>query len=376
MKKLALIIAISFALTACGGGSSNSKESIDNSGNTSGGAVEQLKTKEQAMKAVLTSLADDVIIPGYQEFNLQAEQFGIDSIEFCSNTNAKLNELNLLRSSWLKMNQSWQLAKGIQLILDSSTVNRLQHWPDRDNNIQRGVENILLASVIDLDSVQNIRQGLLGIPALEYLIYEKSNATLNHDTKNKHCQVLMIIAEDIKLNSELFLSQWQDFRTEFISGPDTNNPIETSIERLLTEWFVLLEKIVDDKIGKPMAIKSPGLISAAEQWRSRSSLENIKANFQLIESIYFSNSGYGFDDYLVEIHQGDDLNNQLTESFENARKAMNIINISLESAIETEENRALIINFKNKLKDLRTIFSSDFVQITDFSPAFNTNDGD
>ncbi|SFB82981.1 imelysin family protein [Pseudoalteromonas denitrificans] len=378
MKKLALMIAMSFALVACGGGSSNSTEAVDtNTGNGGTDTVEPVKTKEEAMIAVLTSLADNYILPSYSDLANKADEFESASIDFCSNSKAGTAELTKLRQSWLSLSLSWQHTKPVKEgMADNTFVNsRMQTWPEK-TAILRGVETLLAAEPLNEMVVSQTQDGAQGLPALEYLLYPELEAQslLIATDKEKRCLAVMSIAANVKaivleINT-LWLQTGGNERAQYISGS------EEQIEKQLTSWFVVLEAIVDDKINKVLAEGIPGIVKNAEQYRSKTSFESIKKNVKALEVVYLGGDGYGFDDYLLEIHKKAELDKVIKAAFIQVYAALNKLDISLEQAVTDNVTRQVLEEITTKLTALRTIMTTDFVQTTDFYPLINTTDGD
>ena len=68
MKNLAVILVMSFALTACGGSGGSKETDLGETGNAGGGTTAPIKkTQDEAMTAVLKSLADNYILPAYSD---------------------------------------------------------------------------------------------------------------------------------------------------------------------------------------------------------------------------------------------------------------------------------------------------------------------
>jgi hypothetical protein len=175
----------------------------------------------------------------------------------------------------------------------------------------------------------------------------------------------------------------QTSRVHYINGTDNFScsdcaiaPEQAVLEKQLTNWFELMEVIVDNKINKVLGTLIPGKVEYAEQYRSETSFENIKANIKALEAVYLGANDYGFDDYLIEINENSELDNTIKNAFSEVNIALGGLNVSLEQAITTAETRAQLVEIATKITALRTIMASDFVQVTGFNPGFNSNDGD
>jgi len=387
MKNLAFIIAMSFALTACGG--SGSSKTPETGGNAGGGTTEPVKkTQDEAMTAVLTSLADNYILPAYSDLVNKADDFEIASIDFCSNSEANAAELTNLQSSWSALSLAWQHSKPIKLgpVTEEFFNYRLQIWPDTNAAISRGVATLLAAEPLNEEVVALTQDGAQGIPALEYLLYPElaANGLLVADDKAKRCEAVMSIAANVKTITSKINDKWlQTSRDEYINGIGqfscsdcAGTPEQAILEKQLTNWFELMEVIVDNKINKALGTDLPGRADYTEQYRSETSFENIKTNIKALELVYLGVNDYGFDDYLVEINENEDLDTTIKSAFSDVYIALDGLTVSLEQAISTEETRTQLLEITTKITALRTIMASDFVQVTGFNPGFNSNDGD
>ncbi|ATC93691.1 imelysin family protein [Pseudoalteromonas tunicata] len=379
MKQLLLVMISTSLLSACGG--SNKVE-------TPPVVVEPpvvvVKTKDQAMAAVLVALADEVIVPSYQQLLAHSTEFEIAATRFCSLSNSAQSDLDVLRTSWLNLNASWQSTRPTKLgpIFKEFRYSRLQTWPDNNAAVARGIAALLATNPITAQAVAQTQDGGQGLPALEYLLYpdQAGQNMLSAPNKSERCLVTMAVAANIKSIAQELVDGWSasqgNYREQYIQGSGDFVSPQDAIEEQLTNWFELVEIITDNKIGKALGVLPPGVLKNAEQFRSQSSLANIKHNLEALEQVYLAKNSYGFDDYLIEIHQAQSLDTSIKGAFAEVFEALEKITVPLEEAIVTSEGRAQLKALSNKVKALRTIMASDFVQTTGFNPSFNSNDGD
>ncbi|MBE0365384.1 hypothetical protein PULV_a2167 [Pseudoalteromonas ulvae UL12] len=378
MNKYLCVMLSASLLTACGGGSKQSTPVV----------VEPppvvVKTNEQAMSAILTDLADKVIIPDYQQFQQRSEAFEVASTQFCSLSQANQSDLTALQQSWLALNAAWHATRATKLgpVFKQFRYSRLQTWPDNNAAVSRGVATLLASDNLTAQVVANTQDGAQGLPALEYLIFaeQSENSLLNATDKAKRCLAVMAIAANVTQLSTELVTGWQtegdNFRAQYVAGNGDFVSTKDALEEQLTNWFELVEIITDNKIAEPLDLLSPGVITNAEQYRSQSSLMNIEQNLLSLQRIYLGGQGYGFDDYLAEIYQAQTLDNAIKEAFSGVFTTLNDVNDVLEVAITTDDGRSQLVALSNKIKALRTIMASDFVQTTGLNPSFNSNDGD
>ncbi len=380
MKNLILTLCISGLIAGCGG-SSEPLTPVVIDENT--GSVET-KTKEQGINAVLTSWADNYILPSYQDLSLKSEEFEQAAMLFCSEPSALDSHLGELKNAWQNLSASWQYTKAIRLGPGYKNFKhfRLQIWPDGNAAIPRGVATLLASETALIDEllVSQTQDGAQGIPALEYLIYQTQPefSLLTAPDKEKRCLTVMAIAANVKTIVTEIDAKWQQsVRDEYINGTgEFFITAQGALEKQLTNWFELMEIIVDDKINKVMKEAAPGKVENAENYLSLTSLENIKQNILALETIYLGADGYGLNDYLLEVNQAEALDNTIKNAFSNVFTSLDKIETSLELAITNNESRLLLTELISKLTALRSVMASDFVQTTQLNPGVNSTDGD
>ncbi|MCJ8296186.1 MAG: hypothetical protein MJK15_17425, partial [Colwellia sp.] len=155
------------ALTACGGSSETIIDPIDPEPTTPGTTI------EDEFGLWLNDLANNHVLPSYQ--NLQASSAALSSqtTEFCAKASNNNDELEVLQQSWRAVVASWQTIAWLKVgpIVNDNRIFRLHYWPDSKDNVGRGVTN-LLASSEDVNEAFIAKQsvGSQGLPALERLL--------------------------------------------------------------------------------------------------------------------------------------------------------------------------------------------------------------
>ena len=377
IKLLAALFATGM-LSACGGSSSNDSEPP-----VITPPVVAI-TKDEAMTQLLAAQADNYILPAYASFKEQSEEFEQASLAFCSNANATASDLTILKDAWLTLSSSWQFAKAIKMGPESEEFRhfRLQFWPDANNVVRRGVSSLLAAQTIDVNTVASLQDGAQGLPALEVLIFntEEGDSLLFAKDKVERCLAVMAIAENVKnIATEidtLWRSEATGFAIDFKNGSGEYDTKQAVLEDFITNWFELIEVIKDNKINDVKGILLPGSPDKAESNLSLSSFENIKRNFAALEAAYLAGDGYGFDQYLSDIHENREVNDTILGYFEEINGLLNEMEVPLAEAVEVQNHRDELVTLINKIDEFRSYLSTDFIQVTGLNPNFNSNDGD
>lgn len=376
VKFLTLLLSSSL-ISACGGGSSADNEPPVIT------PPEVTLTKEQAQTKLLAAQADNYIMPAYQALTTEAENFEQASIDFCSENTANESSLTSLKNAWLSLSKSWQFAKAIKMGPESEDFRhfRMQFWPDNNRAVARGVASLLAAQTIDLNAVQSLQDGAQGLPALEVLIFTQGqNSLLSASDSEARCLAVMAIAENIKSISATILEKWQNSQTGFVNDfKDGAGQYETKqavLEDFVTNWFELIEVIKDNKINDVKGTLLPGVPEKAESYLSKSSFENIKQNFAALETAYLAGQGYGFDEYLVDIHENTEVNETILAYFNQINSQLNTFDSALSKAVTESTERDKLVTLVATIDELRSYLATDFIQVTGLNPNFNSNDGD
>lgn len=380
MKFKALTILITASLlTACGGGGSETTKETP----IVTPPVVSL-TKDQAMTQLLEAQADHYILPAYSALVDEADKLDAASITFCAYPSPSENELATLKTAWLNVSKAWQFAKAVKMGPESEEFRhyRMQFWPDNNNAVSRGVASLLAAQVIDANAVASLQDGAQGLPALELLIFnnDEETALLTAQNKEDRCLAVMAIAANVKTIATEILTAWQQQTTGFVNdfknGTGDYDTKQAVLEDFVTNWFELIEVIKDNKLNNVKGALIPGYPEKAEAHFSLSSLENIKVNVAALKAAYLAGDGYGFDEYLKDIHQNTSVNEKIVAYFNELETLLNAIDKPLSQAVTIQESRNKLSPLITKIEEFRLYLSTDFIQLTALNPNFNSNDGD
>ncbi|NOU50105.1 imelysin family protein [Pseudoalteromonas sp. JBTF-M23] len=377
------------SLSGCGGGSSDAKQvdnnqqnnNQQNNNNTGDNSSTQDKlTAEQGYEKLTTNLVDAVITPTYQHVHEQAIALQAQTIAFCADEQRDQNSLALLQTAWEKTNLAWQQARTIKLgpIAETFHYSRIQFWPISADKLASDVESLLVEQTDFSQGVAALKHQVQGLPAYEYIIYNTDMPLIGSTDFTKRCAYLSSIAENVDTMVINSINAWQaDYGNAFKAGNGSFSSKKQALEKLLTIWFEYLEIVRDNKINDPLGLEIPGKIELVESVFSQTSVNNIKANVEALEKLYLGSEGFGFDDYLVQVNQREDVNTEISLHFKAVYDALDTTQYKpMKELIATNEGRAQLRALTTAIANLRSLMSSDFVQITGLAPGFNTNDGD
>ena len=367
------------ALTACGGSSETITDPIDPEPATPGTTI------EDEFGLWLTDLANNHVLPSYQ--NLQASSTALSSqtSEFCAKASNNNDELVVLQQSWRAVVASWQTIAWLKVgpIINDNRIFRLHYWPDSKDNVGRGVAN-LLASSEEINEAFIAKQsvGSQGLPALELLLFPEENQDnlLNASDKDKRCQVLTAISANVATISAAVNSEWQvaggNYHAQLTQGTGDFSSKKDAVEELVTNWLEQIERVKDEKMLVPLSVASPGIPTIAEHVLSDESVTSLQNNIATFKVIYSAGGGHGFDNILIDHLSQQNIATEMLTAIDGSITAANELTGNYETLLKTAEGRAQITTTIDALRALRDVLTVDFVQATDINIGFNSNDGD
>ncbi|MBD1583801.1 imelysin family protein [Pseudoalteromonas sp. S16_S37] len=389
-KKAILLACVAIMSTAslsgCGGGSGGSDtKQVDNNqqnnNSTGDNASTQNKlTADQGYDKLTTSLVDAVITPTYQQVHEYALALKAQTTAFCASEQRDQNSLALLQAAWQQTNLAWQQARTIKMgpIAETFHYSRIQFWPISADKLANDVESLIAEQADFSQGVAALKHQVQGLPAFEYIIYNTDKPLLGSADFTTRCAYLSSITENVDTMIINSINAWQaGYGNAFKAGNGSFSSKKQALEKLLTIWFEYLEIVRDNKINDPLGLEIPGKVELVESVFSQTSVNNIKANIQALEKLYLGSDGFGFDDYLVQVNQREDVATEISLHFKAVYDAVDATQYKpMKELIATNEGRAQLSTLATTIANLRSLMSSDFVQITGLAPGFNTNDGD
>ncbi|MDP7592223.1 MAG: imelysin family protein [Litorilituus sp.] len=374
-------LLLTFALSACGGGGSDSTTPTTPTPTT------PTSTDTAQFTLWLTDLANNYILPSYQDLQTKAQALATQSSHFCTIDNASNADLQTLQQSWVDFNTSWQDIQWLKVgpVLESSRLFRIQFWPDSNDAVGRGIDALLTETeTLTADLVAGVNVGGQGIPALEILLFTETsqNSLLLATNKAKRCEAVQAISDNLvnittDINTE-WASTGGNYVASLIGGQDDFTSIKDAVEELITNWLEFVEKVKDEKLLEPLAVNAPGIPTIAEFVLSDKSLVSIKVNAMAISKIFSANNGHGFDNILIEHFEQQAISNDITAKITAITTAVDALDTSMsfEQLLNDEHSRLQLTKLIQKIRELRDVITADFVQATDINIGFNSNDGD
>lgn len=368
IKRVYLLFFISILVIACSSGGDSSDP----------GNVEDNFDRG----AMLAHLADDIIIPAFEDFEAKVNTLSTEATSFTiAPTEAGLESL---RTAWLNAYKTWQYVEmfNIGKAEELQFVNFINIYPVTVADVEANV----LSGEYDLNISNN--HDAQGFPAIDYLLYGTGAtdaeilAKFTTDTNaSGYNTYLTDVVAKIQMVTTDIVSDWNGvFRNEFVNS--TGNSATSSLDKLINDYVFYYEKgFRANKIGTPVGNFSANpLPDRVEALYSKTvSRELALTAFTAIQD-FFNGKSYnstteelGLKAYLEALEK-EELIAAITNQFDLVVEDITALDASFYSQIQN--NNEQMLETYTKVQRLVPYFKSDMLQAFDINVDFIDADGD
>jgi len=333
-------------------------------------------------KDLLKNLVDNIILPSYNDFSNKLSLMNNSLIDFSNNVTQ--DNLDQLRSDWLKCYKSWQHIEMYDIAKAEEIYYRLRMnaYPCNSTIINQNINN----EVTDISTSNYSNYTSQGFPALDYMLYgldQDSTIILDFYTDPingfKYINYLTVIINNMVLNTEMVISDWQINRSSFINS--TTNTATSSLNMLTNDFIFYYEKgFRANKIGIPAGVFSPAALPFnVEAYHKKNisktlALEALSAieKFFKGQSYDLSTDGLGLDTYVNFLDN--DLDDLILSKFNNANNKILLLNDNFVTQINQDKLQMLICY--DAIQEAVVLLKTDMLQNLNINVDYIDADGD
>ena len=367
MKELISIVCISIlfiGLESCG--------DPDPSGGTNSDNFDR--------EALLTDLADNVIIPGYEKYT--EELIALDQSIDALSEDLTVDNLFLARIDFRTAYLAWQRVSMFE-IGRAELINLRSFTNIFPTNTQEIEANILLGDYnLELPSKFDEQ----GFPAIDYLLYgvgsDDSEILAYFEENEAATQYLNEIVDRLVDLTSSVRDDWKaDYRAEFIGNSGTS--ATSSLNKLVNDYLFYYEKFLRaGKIGIPAGVFSgsplpnnvEGLYSKTDsKFLFLSGLEASRAFF-IGTSANNDSVGESLKTYLDYLDDGQNLSQKILDQFQAIHEKANLLDASFSRQIEMDNIKML--ETYDELQKNVVYLKVDMLQALNIKVDFVDADGD
>ncbi len=217
---------------------------------------------------------------GYTALAKASDELATTTRDYCTSPGADGHAR--ASEAWQKAFRAWQRVRYVDFgpIEQNSLAWQFQFWPDSKNLIAQkskrwiAGDQPITAARLSTDSV-----AVKGLPAMEYLLFERASAEKNLESKG--CELLIAVGEHNQANARQLMKNWQAFGPHYMGDAQYDSTI-------IIAAMHALEIIKDARIGGPIGTKGAGKRNPwlADAWRSGQSLRAIEATLRGLEQSF------------------------------------------------------------------------------------------
>lgn len=322
-------------------------------------------TSQSARSAEQTTHASQAVyqveFDAAENFAQQADRLHSELVGYC----AQETELSSVKQQWHQTMVSWMALQGQERGPEQALAQswNVQFWPDKKNTTGRKMAS-LIATDKQWSAEQIAEQSVTvqGLGSIEWLLYDNAS-TLSQSAGT--CQTASAISQNLTNNAEKIATAWQ------------SNPWKALDDKAwVSEYISLLSNQLEygmKKMSRPLANFGKPRPYFAESWRSKTSMENLKANVEAMQALYLAN-GQGLDNLLRERGK-EQLADSITQQF-----AMTIetwpLDQSLFDLLQSKDGYRIAYSNYNKLEQLKYLIHEEVAIELGVVIGFNATDGD
>ncbi len=365
-KKIFLIITVVLVVFSCSESDNGSVDSTDNFDRN----------------AMLINLADNIIVPAFQDLNTKLDDLVIAKNSF--NETPNQSNLDNLRDSWLNAYKVWQNVEMFNIGKAEEILFFFQMNTYPANNVD--IENNIVSGNADLSHPNN--NDAVGFPALDYLLFGVANTdfdiiekyTTNPDAL-KYRNYLSDLINQMSSLTQNVLNNWTNsYRNFFVNS--TSNTATSAVNKMVNDYIFYYEKgLRANKIGIPAgnfsATPLPEKVEAfyKKNVSKQLSLDALKAVQDLFNGNYYNSTGTGssYKTYLEYLNRSD-LSTLINNQFNTARQKIELLDDSFYDQINTDNTK--MTESYDALQAAVVLLKVDMLQAFNISVDFVDADGD
>lgn len=331
---------------------------------------------------MLTNIADNIIIPTYQDLNTKLDNLVTSKNNFVGTPNQ--SNLDALRVSWLSAYKVWQSAEMFNIGKAEEILYHFQMNIYPTNTID--IENNIASGTADLSHPNN--NDAVGFPALDYMLYglAAGNAAILEKYSTapdalKHRNYLSDLINQMKSLTQNVLDDWTgSYRNIFVNS--TSNTATSAVNKLVNDFIFYYEKgLRANKIGIPTGNFSANpLPEKVEAFYKNDvskllALDALNAVQDMFNGNYYNNIGTGnsYKAYLEFLNRSD-LAILINNQFNTARQKIELLDDSFYNQINIDNIK--MTQSYDALQAAVVLLKVDMLQTFNISVDYVDADGD
>ena len=328
--------------------------------------------------AMLTNIADNIIIPAYQNLDTDLNTLVASKDAFITSVNQA--NLETLRANWFNAYNTYQAVQMFQVGKAKEILfeEQMNIYPTNTTDI----ENNVTSGNYDLSNVNN--NDAVGFPAVDYMLYGVASddaSILAVYTNTSYINYLSDLIDAMQSLNNNVLTDWtSNFRDSFIVN--TANVESGAVNQLLNAYVFYYEKrLRADKVGIPAGVFSSTPLS--DKVEALYMEDNSKAlTLEALNAVqdFFNGKAYNTNvegeslkTYLITLDRSD-LVEVINTRFDAAREKVQVLDANFKSQVEIDNTK--MTEAYDAIQLAVVSLKADMLSVLNVSVSFVDADGD
>ena len=331
--------------------------------------------------AVLISLTDSIIVPGYEALAEEARDLRQALEDLCVRpSDAALIEA---RQAWREARAPWMRSEATWFgpVMDRRSISLMDWSQIAPERIEAMLENNPATTEEEVRNVLASTQR--GFGAIEYLLFSDDALHDLSGPSSTRCDYLTALGRVVESEANAISVDWSVVREhgpayqDFFTGRSNSSLLtRQAVAELVRTQVFLIRTIVDMRLAAAIGLREGGPDSSAiPGGAGDNSLNDLRNEILGMRSMYLGSNesdGLGISDLVLVLSQETD--ERMRNHFEDALSAIDAVEMPLSSALEEHPERVQLVF--DRLLALQRTFSTEVVSLLGVSIGFSDTDGD
>ncbi len=331
--------------------------------------------------AVLVSLTDSVIVPGYEAVAQEAGELRQALDGLCASPSD--STLSEARQAWREIRAPWMRSEATWVgpVMERRSKS-LMDWPEvRPERI----ESMLAENPVTTED--DVRHSLAstqrGLGAIEYLLFAPDAMELLADQSSARCNFLMAVGRLVESESGGLVAAWTAGEDggppykDFLTGRSDSSLLPgQAVAELVRVQVFLIRTIVDMRLASALGLREEGPdLAAIPGGNGLNALSDLRNQVLGMRDMYIGHEeseGLGISELVKELSTETD--DRIRGHFESSLAAIDSVGTPLRPAILEQPEQVRPVY--DRLSELQRTLSTEVVSLLGISVGFSDTDGD
>ena len=331
---------------------------------------------------VLTSLADDLIVPRFHQVAQEMNDLNVALSSLCGSGGS--NELEAARAAWREAREPWIRSQAMWFgpVMDRRSRSVIDWWPVDPDRIEK------LLSERDTIATGDVREFFAstqrGLGAIEYVLFDDDQAVLEKlgAPNGIRCQYLQALGNVIVEETAAVRDEWSgaseslDYGAYFKGTASVALLDQQSVDESVRTSVFITRSLGDMRLGKALGVDGvepdPSAIPGGAGQNAVADLRNQVLGMQDVYLGADAEGALGISDLLQGV--SDEADQRVRERFTATLAAIDQLEEPLQSTLVNNPGPALAVH--QQVKELQRALNTEVVSLLGVTVGFADTDGD